>query len=277
MSKRKPGLQGLPKLEQRTAADLHPFAKRESRDDTALLIPIERLKTDPGQPRQTFAEHALAELADSIKQHGVLQPLIVLQEGEGYKIIAGERRYRAAQLAGLSDIPARVHRDPATVREVQLVENLQREDLGLLDEARALFELRQSMDSSIRGLEEVTGKSKSYIARRLKILDMPKDVQAMLEREPRLLTKAEAVAKIADPKRRAARIKALLHESEDTPEAPPRKQGRPAQSLVFKSRRGGAFDLIVKYRPGQADGAEVLAKLRDVLTRLETTLKNQTK
>jgi ParB family chromosome partitioning protein len=234
---------------------------------------MERLDTDLEQPRHTFNEQALEELANSIRQHGILQPLIVLAEEGRYKIIAGERRYRAAQLAGLTDIPARVHNDPATVREVQLVENLQRENLSLIEEAHAFAELRRRMDTSIRGLEEATGKSKSYIARRLKLLDMPEDVQLMLERDPRLMSKAEGIAKIADPKRRAARIKALLHEAkEEPPEVKPRKQGRPARPFVYKHRRDGAFDLIVKYRPDQTDATEILARLKQILEELEAKL-----
>jgi ParB family chromosome partitioning protein len=267
----------VPKTEQRVAAELHPLAQREARDDKAVLIPIEQLQPDPEQPRRAFEQKSLEELASSIKQHGVLQALIVLEEDGHYKIIAGERRYRAAQLAGLTDLPARIHQEPSTVREIQLVENLQREDLGLLEEAHALAELRLHANTSIRGLEEVTGKSKSYIARRLKILDMPKDVQAMLEREPRLLSKADKIAKIADPKRRASRIKALLHEDDASGPVQARQQGRPVHPLSLRKKKDGGFDLVVKYRPGQTDGIELVTRLRQVIAELEGTFKNSEK
>jgi ParB family transcriptional regulator, chromosome partitioning protein len=251
------------------AAELHPFAQREARDERAILVPIERIQPNPDQPRRSFDERGLEELAGSIREHGILQPLVLLQSGETYTIIAGERRYRAAQLAGLKDVPARLHDNPKTAREVQLVENLQREDLGLLEEARALAELRNSLDASIRDLEEATGKSKSYIARRLKVLDMPQDVQEILEREPRLLSQAEGISKIADPKRRTARIKALLNKTGDEVKVKPARQGRPAHAVSFKNRKGGAFDLVIKYRPGQTDREQIIIKLREVLAELE--------
>lgn len=268
MPQRKRGLQGTAKTDNRAGAD-HPLAEREGRDDDALRIPLTRIRPDPEQPRKHFDEAALAELAKSIGEQGVLQPLIVYPKGDVYYIAAGERRYRAATLAGLDVVPARVLRDQARVLEVQLVENLQREDLPLLEEARALQRLQELLDVSVRGLEQATGKSKSYISRRLGLLKMPQDVQDMLEQAPQFFSRAERLAKIADSGRRQARIAALLHKP--VADGPDRKQGpgRPVKPFVFRRKRSGAFDLVVKYRPGESDKEALIAKLKRALEDLE--------
>ena len=269
MRTRKRGLQGEAPDASR-GADEHPLAGREGRDDQALIVPLDRLRPDPGQPRKIFDEAALAELAESVREHGVLQPLLAHQKGDLYYIIAGERRYRAAGLAGLSVVPVKLLGDEKRIREVQLVENLQREDLGLMDEARALGELQKTLATTVRGLEQATGKSKSYIARRLALLKVPGDVQAMLERAPGLFTQAEAVAKIADGKRRQARIAALLQEpSAASGLADGKPPGRPVRPFTFKKRRSGAFDLVVKFRPGESDRTQLVAQLRKALAELE--------
>lgn len=269
MPARKRGLQGAAPDSSRSAGE-HPLAGREGRDDQALVVPLDRLRPDPEQPRKTFGEAALAELAASVQEHGVLQPLLVYREGDIYYIVAGERRYRAAQRAGLAAVPTKLLSDPARIREVQLVENLQREDLTLMDEARALGDLQKTLDTTVRGLERATGKSKSYISRRLALLKMPGDVQAMLERAPELFSQAEVVAKIADDTRRRARIRALLREPA-VPGGPAtgRTPGRPVKPFVFKKRRSGGFDLVVKFRPGESDKAQLVAQLKKALAELE--------
>lgn len=269
MSSRKRGLQRTVPIEGRSGGE-HPLADREGRDARAFVIPLSRLRPDPNQPRKSFDAASLEELASSIREHGILQPLIVYQKGDLYYIIAGERRYRAAQLAACDAAPAHVVSDITRIREIQLVENLQREDLGLMEEARALAALQEVLQASVRGLEQATGKSKSYVSRRLALLKMPLDVQEMLEGAPHLFSQAERVARIADPNRRKARIAALLRGPSAEPEAPQgRPPGRPVRPFSFKKRRSGAFDLVVKYRPGQSDKAELIARLRGALQELE--------
>ena len=250
----------------------HPLAGRAGRDESALLIPLGRLRPDPEQPRKTFDERALEDLAASIREHGILQPLLVRAEGDLYYIVAGERRFRAAERVGLDALPARLLGDSNRTRELQLVENLQREDLPLLDEARALAELQAVTGATVRSLEQATGKSKSYIARRLALLKMPADVRALLERAPHLFTQAEALSRVADEKRRLARIRALERPFEGAV-APPttegRAPGRPVNPFVFKRRRSGAFDLVIKYRPGKGDRATLITQLREALAELE--------
>lgn len=269
MSKAKRGLQRVPKPESRAASDLHPLAQREARDEAALLVPIGRIQPDPDQPRRHIDETGIQELAASIREHGILQPLVLRQAGEQFHIIAGERRFRAAQAAGLSEVPARIYDNPDRAREAQLVENLQREDLNLLEEARALAELQTRLGTSVRGLEAATGKSKSYLFRRLKILEMPEDVQAMLAKEPRLLSRAEQVAGIADPSRRSAKIRELLGEEPAAKPRPSPSRGRPSSPLKLTKRKSGGFDLTVKYRPGRTNGEELLEELKRIVQELE--------
>lgn len=268
MPQRKRGLQRVAEVEGR-AGDEHPFAGREGRDNDALLIPLRRIQPDSEQPRKHFDTPALAELAQSITEHGILQPLIVRTQGDLYYIVAGERRFRAAQMAKLDVVPARVLSNPEKILEVQLVENLQREELSLLEEAQALANLQAHMQTSVRGLEQATGKSKSYIARRLSLLKFPEDVKDMLQRAPQLFSQAEKLAKIADQGRRQSLIAALLHRSEPGTGVQPRSPGRPVKPFSFKRKRSGGFDLVVKYRPGETDKEKLIAQLKRALTDLE--------
>ena len=268
MPQRKRGLQGTVKDEARAGAE-HPLADREGRDEDALKIPLNRIQPDPEQPRKHFDETTLVELARSIAEHGVLQPLIVRLKGDTYYIVAGERRFRAAHLAKLETVPARVLHDHDRVLEVQLVENLQREDLPLLEEAQALYNLQELMQVSIRGLEQATGKSKSYIARRLGLLKLPEDVKDMLRKAPHLFSQAEKLGKITDASRRQGRIAALLQGQETEDAARTRSPGRPVKPFSFKRRRSGAFDLVVKYRPGETDKEALIAQLKQALSDLE--------
>jgi ParB family chromosome partitioning protein len=147
----------------------------------AAEIPVARVSPNPHQPRQSIPEESLAELAASIREHGVIQPLVVTQLGDEYQLIAGERRWRAAQLAGLSTIPAIIKETtPQQMLELALVENVQRADLNPLEEAGAY---RQLMDDFGLTQEEVAarvGKSRTAVANIVRLLRLPDDVKAAL-------------------------------------------------------------------------------------------------
>lgn len=271
MSQRKRGLQSrATKIRIEHEAE-HPLANIVGRDEAALLIPIEQIAPDPQQPRKDFEQQTLVELSNSLLEHGLLQPLIVRAAAGKYVIVAGERRYRAALLAGLDALACRVLEDEGKLLEIQLVENLQRADLNLFEEAEALQALQDAKGASLRQLEAMTGKSKSYISRRLAILRMPAEVQLLLKEEPRLLTKAEELAKIEDVGVRERAIRRLLEQAGDegSAAATRRTRGRPVKPFKFSERRSGAFDLVVKYRPGEVDRAELIALLRGALEQLE--------
>ncbi|MDI6868573.1 MAG: ParB/RepB/Spo0J family partition protein [Coprothermobacterota bacterium] len=147
-----------------------------------LEIPLTSIYPSPLQPREEFGGDALEELVNSIKQHGVVHPVLVRPKGQNYELIAGERRWRAAQLAGLSSIPALVKElDDLQALEISLVENLQREDLNPLEVAKALKELMEKFRLTQEEAAERIGKSRSEVANLLRLLNLPSVVQASLK------------------------------------------------------------------------------------------------
>lgn len=145
-------------------------------------IPLKEIRPNKGQPRKQFDQADLDELADSIKQNGVLQPILVRRKGSTYEIVAGERRYQAAKLAGLEEIPA-VIRDISDedVFRLALIENLQRSDLTPIEEAKGYQKLIKDNGFTQEELGKVLSKSRSTIANTLRLLDLPKEVQSMME------------------------------------------------------------------------------------------------
>lgn len=148
------------------------------------LVSIEDLVPNPDQPRKTFTQESLDDLAESIRRHGLLQPLLVHQEKSGkYIIIAGERRYRAAQIAGLEQLPVIVrNQDDENHRiELSLVENIQREDLDPIEEAQAYAKLMEITGATQEGVAEMVGKSRVAVANTLRLLKLPEDMQVQLK------------------------------------------------------------------------------------------------
>lgn len=148
------------------------------------FIPIESLKPNPSQPRKAFNEDLLNELASSIKEHGVVQPLLVKQEETGYMIIAGERRWRASQMAGLKELPIHVFKgDDKSIVEVALVENIQREDLSPLEVANTLKELMEQLGLTQEEVGQKVGWSRSAVANKTRLLNLPEQIQAKLREQ----------------------------------------------------------------------------------------------
>ena len=146
-------------------------------------IPIEQLKPNPYQPRKFFQKEALEELAQSIRAKGVLQPLLVrrAKDGTGYEIIAGERRWRAAQIAKIHAVPVVIKEiSDRDAVEIGLIENLQREDLNPMEEAGAFLQLADEFKYSQDQIAQVIGKSRSHVANILRLLQLPKPVVAMI-------------------------------------------------------------------------------------------------
>ena len=150
----------------------------------AVNVRIGEIEPNRDQPRKEFDSEALSELADSISQHGVLQPLLLrpMMTG-GYRIVAGERRWRAARMAGLTEVPA-VIREMSDAEEMlfALIENLQREDLTPLEEARGYRTLIEAQDFTQEEVSQAVGKSRPAITNALRLLNLPEDIQEMLER-----------------------------------------------------------------------------------------------
>lgn len=167
-------------------------------------VDIRRIDTNAGQPRKDFDQEKLQELADSIRQHGVVQPILLRQNGERYVIVAGERRFRAARLAGLEKVPAIVKDlDETQVMEVALIENLQREDLNPIEEAAAIRFLMQQHDLTQEEVSKRLSKSRPAIANSLRLLTLPEPVQAYLRKGKLQAGHARALAGLQDPEAQA--------------------------------------------------------------------------
>src|SRR5256884_1417170 len=183
-----------------------------ARTPTAVRdIPLEKIVPNPSQPRMTWHEDTLAELGASIREHGVLQPILVRPAGEEYEIIAGERRWRASRLAGKETIPAIVERfDDATALEIALIENLQREDLSPLDEAVIYKKMTGELGYSIRNLATKLGKDKGYVENRLRLASAPDDVREMVSERYDTLSAAYELMKLDNPRRRKALARQII-------------------------------------------------------------------
>jgi ParB family chromosome partitioning protein len=145
-------------------------------------IPIEQLHPNPQQPRRFIDPEGLAELTESVRQRGILQPIIVKRDGDGYLIMAGERRYRAAKAAGLAVVPAIVRDDDPN--EIALIENLQREDLTALEEAEGLGAMVARYGYTHQALAQLLHKSRPYVSNTLVLTRLPAEVKAELHRYP---------------------------------------------------------------------------------------------
>ena len=171
---------GLSALMSDVAADEAPSGNKTP----DLIVPIEKVKPNPDQPRRTFDKDALDELAASIGEKGIIQPLIVRQSPEspeGYEIVAGERRWRAAQMAKLHTIPVLLRDyDDTEVLEIAIIENIQRADLNPIDEAAGYKQLMEKFGHTQEKLAAALGKSRSHIANLMRLLNLPNEVQTYL-------------------------------------------------------------------------------------------------
>ncbi|MGB5077664.1 MAG: ParB/RepB/Spo0J family partition protein [Sphingorhabdus sp.] len=145
------------------------------------LIPISNIHPNPDQPRRHFAEEKLVELAASISRHGIIQPIVVRPHDGGYQIVAGERRWRAAQRAQIHDVPAIIRNfDDAETLEIALLENIQRQDLNPIEEAEAYKKLTELFGHSAAALAELVHKSRSHVANMMRLLDLPISIREMV-------------------------------------------------------------------------------------------------
>lgn len=291
--KAKPGAKGSRKVLGRGLSALLPpvpasvASGSAPSGDLVIQCELDSLHPRPDQPRQHFDEDRLAELADSIRQLGVLQPLLVRAAGSGYEIVLGERRYRAARRAGLERVPVQVvDADDERAFQMALVENIQREDLGPLEEAEAYRRLVDDFGLTQEVVAERVGKDRSTVANALRILKLPRDVKAALAEGQ--LTAGHARALLSLPRDRIATacrqiisrglsVRATeafvrrLREGAPTPKGGPEKspelrelEDRLCHSLgtrvLVKSKRGGTGRIEISYH-----SLEELDRLLDVL------------
>ena len=170
-------------------------------NDQIIEINLSELRANPYQPRKNFDEEALNELASSIKEHGVFQPIIVKKSIKGYEIIAGERRFRASKLAGMQTIPAIVKDfSDEEMMQIALLENLQRENLTSIEEAKAYKSIIESMNITQDELAKKVGKSRSHVTNILGLLKLPASVQDMVLYNKLSMGHARVLSKLDDPK-----------------------------------------------------------------------------
>ncbi len=174
-------------------------AKREAQpEEEATTAPIDSIDPNPLQPRRTFHPDRLAELAQSIGHHGIIQPLVVRRTGDRYQLVAGERRWRAAKLAGLDQAPIVVREvQDEQLLEITLIENIQREDLNPIETAAAFARLAHELLISAEEIGRRTGKDRSTILNSLRLLQLPEDLQALVAE--RRLTPGHARCLLALP------------------------------------------------------------------------------
>ena len=219
-------------------------------------IAVGRIRPNPGQPRVQFDEESLDELARSIAERGVLQPILLRPAGDGFEIVAGERRWRAAQRARLHAIPAIVRDiDDSTTAELALIENIQREDLNAIEEADGYRQLVERYGHSHEDIGRIVHKSRSHVANLLRLLDLPEPVRQMLLRGDISMGHARAVASAENPEGLAREIaeKGLsVRQAEALA-----KRGRPASRDTRKAADAHA--------PVDADIAALERQLGDLL------------
>ena len=186
---------------------------RETPHDEIVQINIDELRPNPYQPRKIFNKEALEELATSIKEYGVFQPIIVKKSIKGYEIIAGERRVKASKLAGLEKIPAIV-RDftDNEMMEIALLENLQRENLSSIEEAIAYKKLQEALRLTQEELAKKLGKSRSHITNMLGLLTLPVEIQEMVNNKQLTMGHARAISKIESKEQQVALAKQVVSE-----------------------------------------------------------------
>lgn len=252
-------------------------------------LDIEQITPNPGQPRTNFNEDALADLADSIKKEGLLQPIIVRPQGAGYQIVAGERRYHACKLAGLEKVPVRIVQmdDEATLR-VALIENLQRTDLNAIEEARGFKELMRLGNLTQGELATAVSKSRPAIANALRLLDLPEEVQAMIYEGTLTAGHARAILSIPEEEKRIKLAQKIVDDRLSVREAEnlarlyaageierPKKPTPPrSYKLVAKDLRR-RFDTAVRIKnSGGKNRIEIEFKDEDDLQRIFEIIKN---
>jgi len=193
---------GLEQLFNNENLDIESFERtivETANKDEIIEIDLSELRVNPYQPRKIFEEEALKELAESIKEHGVFQPIIVKKSIKGYEIVAGERRVRASKLAGLTKIPA-IIRDftDEQMMEIALLENLQRENLTAIEEAIAYKSLLENLNLTQEELSKKVGKSRSHITNIVGLLRLPTDIQELVNTSKISMGHARILSKLED-------------------------------------------------------------------------------
>jgi len=262
----------------------------ETRRDLIQEIPLSQIRPNPNQPRVAFEESAMQELKASMQERGILQPILLRPTKDGYQIVAGERRWRAANALQWNTLPAIVKdMDDREVVEVALVENLQREDLNPLEAARALKYLADEFGLTQEEIAERIGKERSTVANSLRLLQLPEEIQAMLSRGEISAGHARALLRLTTPQlqkeyarktvSRGLSVRALekltsAHEQKDSSGSPRKKSSKDPDLAFVEDRLQRLLAQKVRIRGSQDKGKieihyDSLAQLNDLIKRLE--------
>jgi ParB family chromosome partitioning protein len=267
-------------FDEAQAADLGPgiVSLIESRATRAQIreVPIDRILPNPAQPRHSYEEDSLVELADSIREHGVLQPILVRPIGSQYELIAGERRWRASRQAQRESIPAIVVEfDEQTALEVSIIENLQREDVSPLEEA-AMFRKMTDLGYSVRQLAQKIGKDKGYVENRMRLSDAPPEIRELVSVRKDTISHAYELMKIGDERTRRRLEKRIVAgelslaklriitgangaDAHDGDAAAPRKRRKTTAGQLAAAR--AADDALMESRSKLAEGVDDLVAI----------------
>jgi ParB family chromosome partitioning protein len=269
-------------FDEAQATDLAPgiVSLIESRATHAQMreLPIGKILPNPAQPRLSYDEESLTELADSIREHGVLQPILVRPSGAKFELIAGERRWRASGMAGRESIPAIVVEfDEQTALEVSIIENLQREDVSPLEEATMFRRMTEMFGYSVRQLAQKIGKDKGYVENRLRLSDAPADIRELLSLRKDTISHAYELMKIPDERKRRRLAKRIVsgdltlaklriivgtgsEPTEDgAADSTPRRRAKTVAGRVASAR--GADDALMGARSKLAEGVDDLVDI----------------
>ncbi|MDO5021924.1 MAG: ParB/RepB/Spo0J family partition protein [Eubacteriales bacterium] len=253
------------------------FPQAETEKDSVIQLSVADIDANPYQPRKSFDEEMLKELADSIKELGVIQPILVKRSQDRFQLVAGERRFRATQMAGLNVIPAIV-RDFSEQEqlEIALIENLQREDLNPIEEAEAIKLLMENFRYTQEAVAKRIGKSRPSVANLLRLLNLPEDIRQLIKEgrlsagHGRVLAGVGTVAKKRELAERVLNENLSVRQLEAIA-ARPQKEERPAKALPpemaeFQEELHRAFGVRTRLKGGLESGRIVIAyKTRDEL------------
>ncbi|WP_428770410.1 ParB/RepB/Spo0J family partition protein [Treponema sp. HNW] len=228
-----------------------------------VFIPVDLLQPNPHQPRREFDEDALKELADSVKEHGIIQPVLVEKaEGGFYYIIAGERRTRAARMAGLKEVPVRIQKFSDTKKlEVALIENIQREDLNPLEEAKAYYKLMELGNLNQEETARRVGKNRSTVANALRLLKLPEHMQDALSAGTLSAGHARAVLSVNDISSRDKLFKRIIDEGISV---------REAEELAAEMNKGKKASAKKTAKPADKRDADYVFLEQNLIEKLGT-------
>mgnify|MGYP001560681439 CR=1 FL=1 len=208
-------------------------------------IPIDQITPDPDQPRKSFSDASIAELAQSIEAHGILQPILVYLKDDGYVIIAGERRFRACQKIGMTSIPCKImhYKTEMQKMEVSLIENIQRENLNAIDLALSFQALMQKFDLTQEDIAQKVAKSRSYVANIVRLLNLPMPIQEAMRQGKISFGHAKALIGAEDPERYLEDILSVDMSVRDL-EKKVRERHQPQQSMKPETDQSADLEFI---------------------------------